>query len=273
MNTEDIVGRYVRVNGTRMFYDEIGEGTPIICIHTAGASSLMWQYILPLLAERGFRAIAPDLPGRCRSYPVNWEPTWSIHDHAETVHAFMRAVCGDEKAVITGASIGGNITMDLVAHHSEDLLAAVPMEGAARTPTFPDPSEAAYLAWAPGWQGLLELNSISTLNKDVPEERVTELRWIHRNAQLSAVGDARGWATHDVRGKLGDVKCPVLVIKGEDDFFLPRELIEETRRELPQAEYRYVEKVGHYPPYEAPELMADMIAEFVAANTSAAVPG
>ena len=60
---EDIRGHYVKVNGTRTFYDELGEGQPLICIHTAGASSLEYQYILPLYAEMGFHAYALDLPG------------------------------------------------------------------------------------------------------------------------------------------------------------------------------------------------------------------
>jgi pimeloyl-ACP methyl ester carboxylesterase len=269
-DSEDIIGRYVKVNGTRMFYDEVGSGTPIICIHTAGASSLLYRYLLPILADNGFRAIAPDLPGRCRSYAVNWEPTRRLHDHAETVYAFIKAVCGDEKVVVTGASIGGNIVFDLIAHHSEDLLAAIPMDGAARTPTFPDPFEATHLSWCPGWQALLELNSAAVLNPATPPEKVTELRWIHRNAQISAVGDAEGWATHDVRGKLGNVQCPVLVLSGADDFFLPKVLLRETEAELPEAEFRILEGTGHYPPFESPELVAGLITDFVRTKTAAA---
>ena len=39
-STEDIRGHYVKVKGTRTFYDEIGDGYPIVCIHTAGSCSL-----------------------------------------------------------------------------------------------------------------------------------------------------------------------------------------------------------------------------------------
>jgi len=69
---EDIIGRYINVAGTRTFYDELGpeDGKPLVCIHTAGASSLEYHYILPLYAAHGFRAYALDLPGHSRSYPV-----------------------------------------------------------------------------------------------------------------------------------------------------------------------------------------------------------
>ena len=110
---EDIRGHYVRVNGTRTFYDEIGAGQPLICVHTAGASSLEYQYILPLYAEQGFHAYALDLPGHSRSYPVDWQAHRSIHEHAEFVHAFVRTL-GLKNPVITGCSIGGDITLDRV---------------------------------------------------------------------------------------------------------------------------------------------------------------
>ena len=69
-STEDIRGHYVKVNATRIFYDEIGEGYPIVCVHTAGSCSLEYTYLLPLLAERGLSRLCagssgplPLLPG------------------------------------------------------------------------------------------------------------------------------------------------------------------------------------------------------------------
>ena len=35
-----------------LYANELGDGQPIVCVHTAGASSLEYQYLLPLLAER-----------------------------------------------------------------------------------------------------------------------------------------------------------------------------------------------------------------------------
>jgi pimeloyl-ACP methyl ester carboxylesterase len=67
---EEITGHYTSIDGTRTFYDERGEGTPIVCVHTAGADSREYQYLLPLLAQRGYRALAPDLPGHSRSLSV-----------------------------------------------------------------------------------------------------------------------------------------------------------------------------------------------------------
>lgn len=214
------------------------------------------------MADRGFHAIALDLPGRGRSYPHEWRPCRSIHEHAEIVYAFIQTL-GLDRPVLSGSSIGGDITLDYVAHHHDELRAAIPMEGAARTPTFPVPTEFMHPANCPGWQDVMERVSSASLNKGCPPEKVTELRWMHRNAQVSAVGDLEGWATHDVRGKLGSVSCPVLVVKGLDDFWLPKELVEETGRELPKAEVALLERIGHYPMFEDPERIADLIVDFL----------
>lgn len=259
---EDIVGRYVSVRGTRIFFDEIGRGKPIVCVHTAGSDSREYRYLLPLLAARGFRALALDLPGHSRSYPVDWKATQSIHDHAESVMAFAEAVC-DEPPVVMGCSIGGDITLDLVAHHSRELRAAVAMEGAAWTPTFPNPESMARPSWMPGWQDLMERAAISSLGRDVSPEKVTELRWQHRGSQIVATGDLRGWATHDVRGRLKDARCPVLLVLGLDDFWVPVEIVEATRRELTDCDLELLERVGHYPMFEVPERVADLTVRFL----------
>jgi pimeloyl-ACP methyl ester carboxylesterase len=258
---EDIRGHYVRVNGTRTFYDEIGAGQALVCIHTAGASSLEYQYILPLLADAGFHAYALDLPGHSRSYPVAWQPHRSIHQHAEFVHAFITTL-GLVRPVIAGCSIGGDITLDYAAHHWREMAAGIPMEGLARSPTFPRPSHLMHPAWGPGWQDMMERAAIESLGRRVSAAKRDELRWQHRNAQVAAVGDLEAWAGHDVLAQLGAVQCPMLVIRGDDDFWVPRELADETARALPRGEIVHLPRVGHYPMFEEPELIARLASEF-----------
>lgn len=260
--SEDIRGNYIKVNGTRTFYDDIGEGgQPLVCIHTAGASSLEYQYILPLYAELGFHAIALDLPGHSRSYPVNWEAHRTIHDHAEFVYAFAQAL-GLNKPVITGCSIGGNITFDYAVNHWREMAAGIPMEGLGRSPTFPKPSHLYHPSWGPGWQDMMERAAIESLGRETAPELIAELRWQHRNAQLSAVGDLEGWSQHNVFDRLGEVACPMLVVRGDDDFWVPRELTDESAAAMPHGEAVHLENIGHYPMFEAPRKIADLTADF-----------
>jgi pimeloyl-ACP methyl ester carboxylesterase len=258
---EDIRGHYVKVNGTRTFYDEIGEGQPIVCVHTAGASSLEYQYILPLFAAAGFHAYALDLPGHSRSYPVKWQQHRTIHAHAEFVHAFVKTL-GLQKPVIIGCSIGGDITFDYAAHHAREMAAGVPMEGLGRSPTFPLPSTMIHPSWAPGWQDMMERAAIESMNRNATPTQIAELRWQHRNSQVSAVGDLEAWAQHDVTAKLKNVTCPMLIVRGEDDFWVPRELIEEAGRMIKGSEVVHLKNIGHYPMFEDPKLICDLVTKF-----------
>ncbi|HSJ96808.1 MAG TPA: alpha/beta hydrolase [Myxococcota bacterium] len=260
---EEIQGRYVSVDGTRTFFDEMGAGQPIVCVHTAGSDSREYRYLLPLLARGGYRAIALDLPGHSRSYPVGWEVHRSIHEHAQFVWRFAQEVCGGRKPVVIGCSIGGDITIDLLAHHADGLAAAIPMEGAAWTPTFPNPAEMELPSWMPGWQDVMERAAISSLARKTPPEKVRELRWQHRGSQAAAVGDLVGWSTHDVRGKLGNARCPVLLLVGEEDFWVPVELCEATAKELPDCELVVLDGIGHYPMFEDPERIAGLALDFL----------
>ncbi len=258
---EDIRGHYVRVDGTRTFYDELGEGQPLICVHTAGASSLEYAHILPHYAEQGFRAIALDLPGHSRSYPVAWKQHRSIHEHAEFLHAFVNTL-GLRSPVVTGCSIGGDITLDYAAHHWREMAAGIAMEGLGRSPTFPVPSHLVHPSWAPGWQDMMERAALESLGRNTPADKREELRWQHRNSQVSAVGDLEGWSQHDVLAQLPAVQCPMLVVRGEDDFWVPRELADETAAAMPRGEVVHLDGIGHYPMFEDPAGIAALTGDF-----------
>ena len=71
---EPITGRYVWVpyNGTeyRIFFEEAGQGIPMVCLHTAGTDSREWRHQLcdPAI-NANFRVIAIDIPRHGKSIP------------------------------------------------------------------------------------------------------------------------------------------------------------------------------------------------------------
>ena len=129
----EITGRYAMVDGARVYYDVCGEGIPLVCIHMGWACSLQWHYFMPLMAEAGFRVIAPDLPGHAKSMPVDWKPFRKMRDYAEWVWHFIEATCGGEKPVVCGSGIGGDMTLQLACHHPDGIRAGMAFESAART--------------------------------------------------------------------------------------------------------------------------------------------
>lgn len=56
-------GRFIEVDGLSTFVLDWGEGEPVFCIHGVPTSSFLYRKVLKELVNKGFRAVAPDLPG------------------------------------------------------------------------------------------------------------------------------------------------------------------------------------------------------------------
>tara|TARA_R100000935_G_scaffold58762_1_gene97642 strand:+ start:10629 stop:11459 length:831 start_codon:yes stop_codon:yes gene_type:complete len=272
-STEDIIGRYVRVDGTRVHYDELGEGTPLVLIHTLYACSLEWTRIMPLLAASGFHCVALDLPGNSRSYPPNWKPLSDPREYGDFIARFIQTLFGDQKVVIAGTSIGGNLAIDLTLRHSSLVAAAIAMEGGVWTPTVMPLAPFANPASLPSWPEWLERCALESLNPNVDPEVREELKWQHRfTGHRSGLLQANCWTNQDLRDVAGPVSCPLLVINGEYDFYLPQALMELTKELIPNCETRTLPDIGHYPMCEDPELITTIIEEFVRRHQLKAKP-
>lgn len=56
-------GRRFSADGIGSFALDEGDGEPVLCLHGVPASSWLYRRVVPALAARGLRGIAPDLPG------------------------------------------------------------------------------------------------------------------------------------------------------------------------------------------------------------------
>ena len=265
--TREITGHYAEVQGARAFYDECGEGIPLVCIHMGGACSLQWRHFLPLMAERGVRAIAPDLPGHSRSYPVDWTPFNTMRAYADWVWNFIEAVCPGETPVVCGSGIGGDMSLQLACHRPGGIRAAMAFECAASTAgslsflsEYRDPHS------YPGFQAMVDLVSTTAMYYPCDEEKVIESKWQHRcTYQATMVGDMEAWNDHDVTDDLHKVECPVLLVKGEADYHIPNEAVAKTVALVPDGlgEGIVAEEMGHLIMMEQPERLAETCVEFL----------
>jgi pimeloyl-ACP methyl ester carboxylesterase len=254
----EIVGRYVVVGGHRLYYEAIGEGQPVVCIHSAGHTALQWRFALPHFSERGYRAIALDLPGHGKSLLHNWKAINSIHGFAELVWNFSEAI-GLQYPTFIGCSIGANIALDLGVHHASQISALVVCDGAARTSTVPERIIRFGLedSGTPSSSDQAYYGTIGATGNRAESERVEELAWLARQRDPTLyANDMLAWTRHDVRGDLGRVTCPVLLIRGRDDFIVPLGLVEETRAGLERSEFVELPGIGHFLHVETNDVFA-----------------
>ena len=71
-------GRFFDAGGARGFVREQGDGEPVVLMHGIPVSSYLYRKVLPLLAQRGLRGVAFDLPGLgLASKRSDFDYTWS----------------------------------------------------------------------------------------------------------------------------------------------------------------------------------------------------
>ena len=117
----DFEPRFADVGGLRMAYVEAGppEGEPVLLLHGEPSWSFLYRTMIPVLADAGLRAIAPDMIGFGRS-----DKPAEIADHSYARHVeWMRRLAFDALGLtgvtLVGQDWGGLIGLRLVAEHPD----------------------------------------------------------------------------------------------------------------------------------------------------------
>jgi pimeloyl-ACP methyl ester carboxylesterase len=118
----------VHVNGIRLYYEQHGEGAPILCIHGTSSSALVWGDAAEELALRG-RCIVYDRRGCFRSERPEPYETSDVSDHADDAAALLDALSATP-AVLVGRSYGGEVAIDLARRYPTKVAALALLEPA-----------------------------------------------------------------------------------------------------------------------------------------------
>ena len=77
---------------------------------------------------------------------------------------------------------------------------------------------------------------------------------------------------YDFRDRLEEVKCPTLLVWGEDDNLVPVEDADEFERLMPNARKILLDDTGHVPMIERPQTFNDLLMEFLDEEPSSGAP-
>lgn len=129
MPTDHTERRWTSKDGLSLYardYPAVGEREqlPVICLHGLTRNSKDFEEIAPIIAGWGRRVIVPDVRGRGQSdrdpNPNNYKPPIYARDVVE-----MMAALDIPRAVFLGTSMGGIITMALMALRPKAIAAAI----------------------------------------------------------------------------------------------------------------------------------------------------
>ena len=261
---EPIVGRYVRteIDGRphRLYFEEAGQGIPLVCLHTAGADARQWCHILnDSEITRYFRVLAFDMPWHGKSNPPEgWqkeEYLLTTSGYTELIRAFCRTL-ELENPVVMGCSIGGRIVLNLAIEHAAEFRALIGLEAA----DFQSPWYDTSWLYRPNIHGgevcaALVSGLIAPQGPDVFRH---ETLWQYMQSGPGIFkGDLYFYRVDgDLRGRtkaIDTAVCPLFLLTGEYDFSCQPEDTQRTAREIPGAEVIKMEHLGHFPMSENPE--------------------
>src|SRR5512146_1445366 len=124
----------MRTDGRDLYYEDVGNGVPILLIHPAGATASTWGAATEELARIG-RVVAYDRRGYARS---GGEPVRSMSIHTADAAALLEHLRGPPAAVV-GTSAGAAIAVDLAVRRPDLVRVVVahefPWRFARRVPT------------------------------------------------------------------------------------------------------------------------------------------
>ncbi|MBM3489443.1 MAG: alpha/beta hydrolase [Alphaproteobacteria bacterium] len=260
---EPIVGRYLRLaldgRPTRLYFEEAGQGIPLVCLHTAGADGRQFRHLMcDEEITRDFRVIAFDLPWHGKSTPP---AGFHVEDYKLTTAAYTQAIRGFcqaldlQRPVVMGCSMGGRIVLHLAAAHGPEFGAVIGLEAADHQQPWYD---TAWLNRADVNGGELAAALVSGLvAPQGPDEFRWETLWSYMQSGPGVFqGDLHFYrADSDYRDRVGRIDtqvCPVYLLTGEYDFSCEPADTLRTAERIAGAEAVIMRELGHFPMSENP---------------------
>jgi pimeloyl-ACP methyl ester carboxylesterase len=262
---ESVTGHYVslELDGLthRVYFEEAGDGIPLVCQHTAGAHGAQWRHLLASEeVTRGFRVIAYDLPYHGKSLPPEGREWWAeeyrlTKDFLMQVPVALSRALELDRPVYIGSSIGGHLALDLASNYADEFRAVIGLEAAAATPG--------------GYLDIMNHPRVSNAFKaslmygltapTAPERYRRETEWVYsQGAPPVFKGDLYYYSVdHDMSkeelGAIDTARCAVHLLTGDYDYTAPLAVSREAADSIPGATFAPMEGLGHFPMCEDPE--------------------
>jgi epoxide hydrolase 4 len=294
---DEIRYQTIHANGLDFNVATAGSGERLaLCLHGFPESSFSWRHQMPLLAQLGFRVWAPDLRGYGGSSRPLGVPAYALETLEEDVAALIEA-SGARDVVLVGHDWGAVIAWYYAMFGrlpiSKLIIMNVPhpalMEKGLRTRRQLAKSWYIFffqLPWIPEW-GLARrgCEAIGRVFRDMAVDKARfpdEVLRVYREAAaapgaLTAMLNyyralIRGLRRIRRRG-IVQIDTPTLMIWGEVDAALGKELTYGTEEHVSNLTLRYLPNVSHWVQQEAPETVNAMIEAWLLGHSVPYAPG
>lgn len=251
--SNDKAGHYLDVGDAKIYYEVYGQGRPVILLH-GGLSGYIDEYkdYIPVLSQH-FKVIAIALRGHGKS-EIGTKPI-SYRLFADDAIAVLKNESKDS-AIVIGFSDGGITAYVLAAEYHANICKVVSIG-----------SGLSLSGYSPKGHEWLNNYTPESFEKEDPEfiierkklmpqpERMNEFLEKMKNVWTEPV-----WVSPE---KAKGIKCPVLTIGGDRDYYFTTEQFVQTFKTIPNSRLAIIPNSGHVKSMSNPFVFNDIILPFI----------
>ncbi len=262
--------RFAEVNDTRLHYEALGEGSPVVLIHAGAMHMGMWNDQIDALADQ-HRVIRYDI----RGFGNSLMPTGTYKDHED-----LQSLLGyldEDNACLIGISFGGAVAINAAIAYPEMVSSLVlvvsnvegyeftnsgfeeleqSLNDSYKADNKRQAAEYATQIWVDGKERSREAVA--------PEVRARALEMIRHTFELPEGDGKRQAITPEAIPRLDEIGTPTLLILGEydrPDIFTIADLLQAGIRDCERV---VILRSAHFPNMEKPAMFNKIVLEFLA---------
>jgi pimeloyl-ACP methyl ester carboxylesterase len=242
----------------------------VLLLHAGIADSSMWKPQVEVLQAAGHRVITPDLRG-FGERRLDPEPFSHLRDAEELL---------DAPAAVVGCSLGGRVALELAVHRPDLVERLVVI-----APGFPgwewsDETKAGWAAEETAYEsGDLDGAAEASVHLWVdgptrspgevdPKVRAAATRMVLRSYEMQngaweAGADEEEVLDPPLPGRLGEIRCPTLVLVGEEDVADMQGIAAHVAGSIDDARLVTIEDAAHLPSLERPDEVNALLLDFL----------
>lgn len=260
----DETSKFMAVDDLVMHYRDQGEGPVLVLLHGVASSLHTWDGWVNRLAPH-YRIIRIDLPGHGLTGRDPRTETYNIEYMVDKLDKFLNKLDID-KMYLAGNSLGGYISWNYALHRPDRVRRMILLDSAGFPQDMPFIMSFSALPVIGEMGGLMmpkfmvDMNVKAAFGDSTKVTRKLKQRYFDMTTRegnrKALIGAFRIMKEQSTNPKLGDrvkeVSVPTLLMWGEEDDWVPLDILEKFQEALPNSKTIVYEGVGHMPMEEIP---------------------